>query len=108
MALGGTHRRPRGQTRCGARPALRASGLAWEWRWAGGAWGGEFIFEPLETAEVVFEGYFGVSFGAMVDDADRPLPAAVADDAEEAEFLIAFSEMKDLCGRGRRRRFPCH
>ena len=53
--------------------------------------GGEFLTEPLQAAQVIAQGFFGIGFGPVVDEADGPLLAAVTNDPHHAEFLIALA-----------------
>ena len=50
----------------------------------------------MQAAQVIAQGFFGIGFGPVVDEADGPLPATVANDPHHAEFLIALAQSHDF------------
>ena len=56
----------------------------------------QFLPQPFQTPQVLFQGLFGIGLLPVINNPDRPLPAALVDDPHHTEFLIAFSQMKDF------------
>src|SRR5438477_558271 len=60
------------------------------------AWLLQFLHQPVQATQVFPQGFLRIGFRPVIDDADRPEPAALPDHLHHAQFLIAFPKMKNL------------